>query len=202
VSTDLNEAIKLAHTALSRRYGKLEIISSKGVPRGQRVRFVYEGKPVRCVIKYSSAKSEGRISFAYSPSDDTFSGLSDSDVVAVVGPSSSDGQDLLLSFYKQASLLKAFKANREALKQSGNSEGGQSWLTPFPVEGRGFRGTGDGFLKEALWTEILDPATAQTENASAQLAPPQLVLTIKEAKEALARKYDVSPDAIDITIRG
>jgi hypothetical protein len=29
-----------------------------------------------------------------------------------------------------------------------------------------------------------------------------LVLTIKEAKEALARKYDVSPDAIDITIRG
>ena len=29
-----------------------------------------------------------------------------------------------------------------------------------------------------------------------------LKLTIREAKEALARNYDVSPEAIDITIRG
>jgi hypothetical protein len=141
--------------------------------------------------------------------DGSFSGLSDSDVVAVVAPKDLDSPEWVLSFYSQETLLKAFSANREALRESGNSEGGQSWLAPFHEEGRGFRGIGDGYLKDALWSEPLDP-TLPADRARPPTDPPPtssddsqpLVLTIKEAKEALARKYDVSPDAIDITIRG
>ncbi|MET4273253.1 MULTISPECIES: hypothetical protein [unclassified Bradyrhizobium] len=202
------EAITLAQEAIVRHYGSdLEPLSVQGVPAGQRVLFNHEGKRARCVIKFSSSKSNGRISFA--PTEDGgFSGLSDTDFVAVVAPKSLGCAEWLLSFYDQETLLRAFTANREALKASGNSEGGQSWLAPFHEEGRNFRGEGDGYLKDALWTEPLNvrpstgsasPSPEPPPNPSGQ---PPLSLSIKEAKEALGRKYDVSPDSIDITIRG
>ncbi|SCB53803.1 hypothetical protein GA0061098_102110 [Bradyrhizobium shewense] len=203
------EAISAAHKAIIRRYGgKLEPISVQGVPAGQRVIFNHEGKPARCVIKFSSSKSNGRISFA--PTEDGgFSGLSDTDFIAVVAPKSLGSAEWLLSFYDQETLLRAFTANREALKASGNSEGGQSWLAPFHEEGRNFRGEGDGYLKDALWTEPLSvrPSTGSTvpplePPPKPPSGQPQLALSIKDAKEALARKYDVSPDSIDIIIRG
>ena len=141
----LKDTLRLVHEELASRYGKLEIVSVQGVPKGQRVRFVDQGKPVQCVIKVSSAQSHGRISFQVLP-DGTFGGgLLDSDLVAVVGPSDPNDQGLVLSMYDQPTLLEAFTANREALKQSGNSQGGQSWLAPFHEEGRGFGASGTGF---------------------------------------------------------
>jgi hypothetical protein len=210
MSISLREAIILTHKALIRRYGsELEPVSVQGVPAGQRIKFNCEGKPARCVIKFSSPKSNGRISFA--PTDEGgFSGLSDTDFIAVVAPKSLGSDEWLLSFYDQATMLKAFTANRDALKASGNSEGGQSWLAPFHEEGRNFRGEGDGYLKDALWTESLSVGLSTSSTLPPPERPPRpkpnsqplLALSIKEAKEALARKYDVSPDSIDIVIRG
>jgi len=204
------EAINLGQQAIRRRYGgELEPISVQGVPAGQRVIFTHEGKPARCIIKFSSAKSNGRISFA--PTDDGgFSGLSDTDFVAVVAPTSPGSAEWLLSFYDQQTLLRAFTENREALKKSGNSEGGQSWLAPFHEEGRNFRGEGDGYLKDALWIEPLNFRPPTDHSPPRPEPPPKpkssdeplLALSIKEAKEALALKYDVSPESIDIIIRG
>jgi hypothetical protein len=206
MSLSQKEAITRAHEAIVRRYGgELKPVSVQGVPAGQRVIFKRAGKPARCVIKFSSPKSNARISFA--PTEDGgFSGLSDTDFVAVVAPKSLGSAEWLLSFYDQETLLRAFTANREALRASGNSEGGQSWLAPFHEEGRNFRGEGDGYLKHALWAEPISvrPSDDSTPSPPKQ-APsgqPPLALSIKEAKEALARKYDVSPDSIDIIIRG
>ena len=47
----LKDTLRLVHEELASRYGKLEIVSVQGVPKGQRVRFVDQGKPVQCVIK-------------------------------------------------------------------------------------------------------------------------------------------------------
>ena len=137
------EAITEAQEAIIRRYGgEIKPVSVQGVPAGQRVIFKRAGKPARCVIKFSSPKSNGRISFA--PTEDGgFSGLSDTDFVAVVAPKSPGSAEWLLSFYDQGTLLRAFTANREALRASGSSEGGQSWLAPFHEEGRNFRGEGE-----------------------------------------------------------
>src|SRR3954451_18620452 len=102
------EAITLAQEAIVRHYGSdLEPLSVQGVPAGQRVLFNHEGKRARCVIKFSSSKSNGRISFA--PTEDGgFSGLSDTDFVAVVAPKSLGSAEWLLSFYDQETLLRAF----------------------------------------------------------------------------------------------
>jgi len=200
-------SLEQIHAILRARYGALEFIQAKGVAAGQRVRFVDQGEPVSCVIKFSSPKTLGRIAFGVME-DGSFSGLSDCDRVAVVGPVGPKSRQYQVSYYEQASLLGAWQANRDALKAAGKSEGGQSWLAPWHEEGRGFRGVGDGYQRHALWTEPLntrlmassEPRPSLTE--AREMTAAGLKLTIREAKEALARNYDVPPDDIDIIIRG
>ncbi|MGY4465894.1 hypothetical protein ACVWWK_001576 [Bradyrhizobium sp. LB9.1b] len=200
-------SLEHVHETLRRRYGNLEFIQAKGVAGGQRVRFAEQGRLVSCVIKFSSPKTLGRIAFSVME-DGSFSGLSECDRVAVVGPVAPKSHQYQVSYYEQSNLLNAWQANREALRAAGKSEGGQSWLAPWHEEGRGFRGVGDGYQRHALWTEPLlatQPATHQPSALSPPAAhevPAGLRLNIRQAKEALARNYDVPAEAIDIIIRG
>ena len=192
------DILPIVHGKLRARYGAIEVVSGKGIARGQRVEFSEQGKRVRCVIKTSSS---GRISFGHRD-DGTWSGLSESDRVIVVAPSAFEGKDLVVIMFDQKVLVDAFEQNLAAQKQAG-MENLPCWLAPFHEDGRGPRGTGDGFADRSLWSEPLDGIPTSTINhATNSPAPAVRGLTLAEAKEGLARTFGVSPDAIEITIRG
>lgn len=195
---ETEEMLSRVHAKLHERYGVCEVISGQGIAKGQRVEFEDDGKRVRCVIKTSS---EGRISFARRP-DDTWSGLSECERVVVVAPAEMKGSDLIVSMYDQKALLEAFEANLAAQKKAG-MEKLPSWLAPFHEDFRGARGVGDGFGTKALWSEPLFAAPAtRTKSLASMQNTTAGSLTLAEAKEGLARTFGVSPDAIEIIIRG
>jgi hypothetical protein len=138
----------------------------------------------------------GRISFGLRD-DGTWSGLSESDRVVVVAPVVLDGDDLMVSMFDQKVLKDCFEANHDAQEKAGMGHNIPNWIAPFHEEGRGVRGTGDGFAGKAMWTEPLSPVPAA---APALLAPRKL--TLQQAKEGLALTFDVQPDAIEIIIKG
>ena len=195
---DTEAILPVVRDKLRSRYGACEIVSGQGIAKGQRVEFEDNGKRVRCVIKTSSG---GRISFGRRP-DDTWSGLSECDRVVVVAPNSINGDDLTVSMFDRRVLLDAFEANLAAQKKAG-MEKLPCWIAPFHEDDRGVRGTGDGFGGKAIWSE---PLSAISTPMTKQLAPVHSDsaqgLTLAEAKEVLARTFGVSPDAIEIIIRG
>ncbi len=197
------DIIPVVHEKLRSRYGEVRIVSGQGIAKGQRVEFETGGRTMRCVIKTSSG---GRISFGHRD-DGSWSGLSESDRVVVVAPTSLEGDDLEVSEFEQKVLLDAFEANFAAQKKAGMDKV-PCWLAPFHEEDRGVRGTGDGFAAKALWSEPLNgkgEAAAKHVEASPTPSPANSVvrgLTLAEAKEGLAKSFGVSPDAIEIIIRG
>jgi hypothetical protein len=191
--------IPVVHEKLCSRYGPIKTVSGQGIAKGQRVEFQDAGRQVRCVIKTSSG---GRISFSRRD-DGTWSGLSECDRVVVVAPTKLDGDDLVVSMFDQQILRDAFDANLAAQLKAGMSKDVPSWLAPFHEEDRGIRGTGDGFGGKALWREPLSAASPSVSSAAAPVQNGSARgLTLAEAKEGLARTFGVSPDAIEITIRG
>ncbi len=192
-----DELLPIIHNKLRSRYGECRLVSGQGIAKGQRVEF-QDGGPVRCVIKTSSG---GRISFGRRPNG-TWSGLSECDRVVVVAPTILDGEDIMVSMFDQQTLRDAFEANFAAQQKAG-MEKVPCWIAPFHERDRGVRGTGDGFADKALWSEPLFSAAVPTNGISNQPSKnPPRGLTLAEAKEGLARTFGVSPDAIEITIRG
>jgi hypothetical protein len=197
------EMLSKARAVLGRRYGELEEIRGQGITRGQRVVFQESGKPIRCLIKTSS---EGRISFGRRD-DGSWSGLSEIDRVVVVGPSKLNEQEsVVVSMFSQRTLIKLFEANYAATKKAGlvDSKGVvlPSWIAPFHEEGRGARGVGDGFGDEALWSEPLSPSSVAASAQEISREDEVRALSIAEAKMGLAKTFKVSPDAVEIIIRG
>lgn len=173
------------------RYGDIETRTGKGIPTGQRFEFAENGKQMLCVVKVSTG---GRISFARD--DDTWKGgLLDADRILVVAPTELDGQDFVVRMFEQKVVLKAFEENHKAQRAAGHGHL-PNWIAPFREENRGDRGVGDGFGDKALWSEPLEATEITPRDIST--AP----LTIREAKEGLARTFNVSPDAIRIIIEG
>jgi hypothetical protein len=197
------EMLSKAHAILARRYGELEQVRGQGITRGQRVVFHENGKRMRCLIKTSSG---GRISFGRRD-DGSWSGLSETDRVVVVGPSKPDNQEsVVVSMFSQKNLMKIFEANYAATKKAGlvDPKGVvlPSWIAPFHEEGRGARGVGDGFGDEALWSEPLSPSFAAASAGEISREDEVRALSIAEAKMGLAKTFQVSPDAVEIIIRG
>jgi hypothetical protein len=186
------EVLPLVHGILRSRYGEIDIISGQGIAKGQRVEFDDNGQRVRCVIKTSSG---GRISFGRRE-DGTWSGLSESDRVVVVAPVELDGDDQMVSMFDQKVLKNGFEANHDAQQKAGMGHI-PNWIAPFHEEGRGFRGTGDGFADKAMWSEPLSHGPT-----AAPAVPLNRKLTLQQAKEGLALTFGVSPDAVEITIKG
>lgn len=190
----LRDILPRVHEILRRRHGHIEIITGQGIAKGQRVELTDNAQQIRCVIKTSTG---GRISFGHR-GDGTWSGLSESDRVVVIAPTELKGDDRMVSMFDQKVLLDAFEANHAAQAKAGMAHM-PNWLAPFH-EDRGVRGEGGGFGDKAIWTEPL--------NSSAPVPTPPSVeadvrsLTIAEAKQGLAKTFGVSPDAIEITIRG
>jgi hypothetical protein len=191
------DLLPVVHTILRRRYGELTVKTGQGVVKGQRVEFSDEGRPVSCVIKTSMG---GRISFGRR-TDRTWSGLSESERVIVVAPTKLHGADQMVSMFDQKVLLDAFEANRAAQEKAGMGHL-PNWIAPFHEEGRGARGIGDDFGDKAIWIEPLDMKPMPSSSLEVTRVEPVPPLTIAEAKEGLAKRFGVSPEAIEITIRG
>ena len=111
--------------------------------------------------------------------------------------------------YDQPTLLEAFTANREALKQSGNSQGGQSWLAPFHEEGRGFGASGTGFRARRFGLTLApaspnSPPPQRTFNSSVERRP-DTAETIAEvmasARERIAQIAGVRADAVKLELK-
>lgn len=197
------DIIPVVHDRLRTHYGAVEVISGQGIAQGQRVEFEDGGRRLRCVIKTSAG---GRISFGHRD-DGTWSGLSECDRIVVVGPTERNGDTLMISMFERQALVDAFEANLAAQQKAGMTKV-PCWLAPFHEKDRGVRGTGDGFGGKALWQEPFAAAPAPSHITHAQPVPAAAGggavrgLTMAEAKEGLARTFGVSPDAIEITIRG
>lgn len=173
-----------------RKYGALEVQTGKGIPTGQRFEFLENSKPMLCVVKVSTG---GRISFARDK-DTWKGGLLDADRILVVAPTKLDGQEFVVRMFDQKVVLNAFEENHKAQKAAAHGHL-PNWIAPFTEENRGDRGVGDGFGSKALWSEPLNaPEIIPSDNSSS--------LTIQEAKERLAKTFNVSPDAIKIIIEG
>jgi hypothetical protein len=177
---------------LRRRYADIALLTGQGVIRGERVEFLHEGKPARCVIKTSTG---GRISFGKRAGG--WSGLEDSKFVVVVAPTALDETDHMVSMFDQHTMREVFDENEAAQKKAGMDL--PNWIAPFHEHGRGPRGVGDGFGDRALWIEPLAPEAPSSRDAHR----PKTIraLTVEEAKLGLAKKYSVSPEAIEISIR-
>jgi hypothetical protein len=178
---------------LERRYGKINLLTGQGIIRGERIEFVHDGKLVRGVIKTSTG---GRISFG--KRDGRWSGLEDSSFVVIVAPTALDQTDHMVSMFDQKTMRDVFDQNDAAQTKAGMGSL-PNWIAPFHEHGRGPRGTGDGFGDKALWIEPLSDETPLPVEASR----PKTIraLTVEEAKLGLAKKYSVSPEAIEISIR-
>jgi hypothetical protein len=187
------DALPVVHEILRRRYGTLTLLSGQGIARGERVAFMIDGKRFRCVIKTSTG---GRISFGHR--DNKWSGLDDSDVVVIVAPRAPDEDAHYVSMFDRDTMKEVFELNQAAQVKAGMGDL-PNWIAPFHEEGRGLRGTGDGFGIRANWTEPLNPTSAPPEEARKQSVRG---LTIAEAKAGLAKAFGVPADAVEITIRG
>jgi hypothetical protein len=190
------EVLPLVHEILRRRYGVLDLLSGQGIAKGERVKFMMDGKKVRCVIKTSTG---GRISFGRP--NGKWSGLDDSDAVVIVAPRTSNEDVHYVSMFDQSTLKEVFDLNQAAQMKAGMGDL-PNWIAPFHEEGRGPRGTGDGFGPRAKWTEPLNAASEPRRAPGRGRKGPVDSLTIAEAKAGLAKTFGVSPDAVEITIRG
>lgn len=183
---------------IEHKCGPLTSISGQGIMKGERNKFVLNGKQVTGIIKTST---NGRVSFA-KHDDGKWVGLAESDFVFIAGPITESDPTPMVSMFDRKIMLDAFNANQAAQEKDGKGHL-PNWIAPFHEEGRGSRGVGDGFQEKALWTEPLDPKSGSA--ALAAKSPPQVPssgLTIDQAKAGLAKTFGVPPESIEITIRG
>jgi hypothetical protein len=195
--------MRQAVVALLQKQGaKVESLrGGSGVPPFSRILVKTEGAVLKCAIKTTQG---GRIHFERNP-DGRFKVLSDVDRVIHVQPTSQDRNMLLVRMFDQKTVLAAFEENCRALAKHGMAHL-PAWINP-QFEG-GWRLAGSGFEKKALWAEIVPldvsvpelPETVKTEMSG--VVKRSRGMTIQEAKEALANTFGVSPDKIEILVRG
>jgi hypothetical protein len=181
---------------LERRYGELEPLrGGQGVPHGTRLRYVEDGKAVKCVIKVVEHPA-GRISFPYA--DGTWGALSEVDRVLYVRklPGGQPGQ-FEAQMHRQKVLLEAFNKNRKAAEAEGFTNL-PAWLSADP--GSAKRNTGSGFGRFAVWTEV-SGASAPESRPVVAAAPSSFAAVIEKARNNLAADLGISAARIDINIR-
>lgn len=173
-----------------------------------RIRIVKGSEALICAIKTSTS---GRISFVRD-TDGSYKVLDQVDRVIHAHPMTNDPSKIAISMFDRATVRKAFDQNYRALTD--HSMGHiPSWVNPEPETG--WRQAGSGFKNEALWRKTITIASGTDARAGhlawgagdVELNPtvpeiPVSPLSMKQAKEGLAAMFGVSPDKIEITIKG
>lgn len=173
-----------------------DISSGQGVPRFSRLEIAKEGRKRTCLVKCTTG---GRISFTRDD-DGTFRVLRDADFVLHVQRVSSDPNSVAITMFEATDIVSAFEENYESLEAHGMGHI-PSWVNPEFEEG--WRLKGSGFREKALWSELspLNPSIAPARE-SILTAETTENWTIAEAKLRLARSFGISPESIEIIIRG
>jgi len=207
-----SEARRGAVAYLERQGNEVRDISTgQGRPRLSQIELARDGARRTCSIKVADKAMNGRIHYARKRDEERnfvegFEVLSDVDLVLHVRPMP-DG-NLKLTMYEQAAVLDAFNISLRALEEHGKDL--PIWVSPEPEPGH-WRQIGSGFGEKALWSETVTtdgmvvgehatqpPQTSQPAPSTATVRP----LSIAEAKAAVAAKYEVSPDKVEIIVRG
>jgi hypothetical protein len=177
-------------------YKVTDLSKGQGVPKLSRISIRKDGKESAALIKTSTS---GRISFTREQ-DGHYRFLRDAEYVIHVHPIVNDPTLVQVTMFDRQTVVEAFNANHKALVEHG-MEHIPSWVNP--EEEKGWRQTGSGFGTKALWSAavpLVSTATASEMQRGAGGQP--LKLTIAQAKEGLAENFGVSPDKIEIIVRG
>ncbi|MBZ9815763.1 hypothetical protein [Mesorhizobium sp. CA7] len=144
--------------------------------------------------------------------DGTYKVLDEVDRVIHAHPLAGDPSKVAISMFERATIRRAFDKNFKALTDH-NMGHIPSWVNPEPEAG--WRQTGSGFKDEALWRKTValsDGANSRAGHLAWGTGDVELLptasdpkvgpLSIKQAKEGLAAMFGVSPDKVEITIKG
>ncbi|MER8425926.1 hypothetical protein [Mesorhizobium sp. M1403] len=176
-----------------------DISKGQGVPKFSRILMQKDTSTLSCVIKTSTG---GRISFTRD-TDGSYKVLRDAEYVIHVRPAVNDPTMVRVTMFDRKTVVQAFDANHVALVEH-KMEHMPSWVNP--DEEKGWRLTGSGFGRNALWSETVPLAPAAVDNTAsatqANVADQPLKLTIAQAKQGLAENFGVAPDKIEIIVRG
>jgi len=177
-------------------YNVVDLSRGQGVPKLSRIAIRKDGRESAALIKTSTS---GRISFTREQ-DGHYRFLRDAEYVIHVRPVLNDPTLVQVTMFDRQTVVEAFNANHKALVDHG-MEHIPSWVNP--EEEKGWRQSGSGFGKKALWSEavsLVSPATPSAIHAG--VGGQRFKLTIAQAKEGLAENFGVTPDEIEIIIRG
>jgi hypothetical protein len=183
----------------SKGYGVRDVTSGQGRPKFSIVELDLGGSRQTCSIKVANHPANSRIS--YPVKEGKFSVLSDVDLVLHIRPMA-DGS-IRSTMFSKATVLAAFEENRKALIDAGKGHL-PVWVSPEKEPSS--RLVGSGFGAQALWSVSMLPsgssATAASvvdkDHRSTHVQP----LSITEAKMAVAAKYGVLPENVEIIVRG
>jgi hypothetical protein len=178
---------------LEDRYGALTSVSGQGIQSGTRFTFADGDDRRTCAVKVV-AKDHNRIHFPRAEDGVGWTTLRDVDLILYLRrlPARTDHYEAHM--YSQAALLTAFDENRAHAVATGITHL-PAWLSPEKEKGDRFVGSGYG--DKALWKEN-GPIKVGEQTAVDEPVQP---LTIQQAKRGIAAFLQISPDAIEITIR-
>jgi hypothetical protein len=183
-------------------YKVTDAASGSGVPKFSRIKIEKGAERLSCAVKTTGG---GRISFTRKP-DGTYKVLGDVDRVMHARLIQSDVVKVRISMFERPVVEKAFEDNHVALEKRGM---GHIPLWVNPEHEDGWRMTGSGFQKDALWSETIsitlpvasDPTPKMPGTAVPSPAPSQEVGIMDRIKAMLSEHMGVRPELIEIDVR-
>jgi hypothetical protein len=175
-------------------YAVRNIGSGSGVPKWSRVQIAKDGESFTCAIKTTTS---GRISFTRA-STGSYNVLSDVDRVIHGRPVPEDSGKIRISMFDSATVIQAFDANHKAKVEHG-MEHIPSWISP-ELEA-GWRFTGSGFQKKALWSEVVVLGESEVDEHTETGSSTSEVGIMDRIKQMLSEHMGVRPELIEIDVR-
>jgi hypothetical protein len=178
-------------------------IVGRGQPVGVLLELTKGGQRQTCVVKTTRDRDIG---FVWDKEKRRWATLASADLVAIGSVDDKNTPTKIEVYLLEATAVRDdFNKTLKARITAGHAiEDVTVWL---PIDRRNSTApsyVGSGFKEKALWSAVIDPALDTEEPLQAAEAPPlpSLRLSMAEAKPALAAYYGVSPEAVEITIRG
>lgn len=206
VVEELNESGALRQLAVRRLEARGYTVSNRargsGSPPWSRVEATNCGERLNVVIKVVT-KPQGRIHFT-PEKDGSWKALHEATHVLHVWLDPDDHRTVRISLFDVATIIKAFDANYAAMKRKrGAEEPLPCWLSPEFEDG--WRFTGSGFWKDAIWSETVplnpDPDHAVDKPSAPAPRPSYEGGIMDRIKAMLAEHMGVRAERIEVEVR-
>lgn len=191
--------------ALMKRGYEVESFTGRGRPPGTFLKLTKDGKESVCTVR---STRDRWIAF-HRREDGGWDTLDKADFVAIAAVDDRQTPTKMeVYLLEQAPVTKAFDAAFEARTNAGHIiKENTPWVGLDAPKTQSVTAIGAGLADKALWCEVIGPGS---EAAHEELvsgpgdipAPEKTTLTIADAKKGLAAHYGVTPESIEIIIRG